>query len=146
MGRPKAVPKQVRLPGKEIAAELLSHLDEATRMRILGEIEQKDPIMAEALQSRMYGFDDLRGMESVDFQLLWKEVPRNHWLLALRGASGDFVVFLKKNLSLRAAEVLLEEVGALGPKPRPDVEEAQRKIVQRAQALHAQGKVALKKP
>ncbi len=109
-------------------------------------MQDRDPSTAAQLESRLYTFDDLQGLDEKSFRTLFEETPRNTWLLALRGAPAEFVNYLRTRLSMRAHEALMEEVGLLGPKPASAIDAARRDLIEGAKKLHTQGKLTLSKP
>lgn len=121
--------------GPGAAAEMLNGLDEKTRDRILREVAARDPKTAEAIQKRMFVFEDLIKLESAVIQQLLRDIPQGKWALALRKASDELKLMLSKNQSARAALELKDAIEAIGPRRISDVEAVQAEIIERAKAL-----------
>ena len=137
---------QVKINGFESAVQALRGLDTVSQERILKDILQKDPKMAEKLRSGLLHFDDLAYLLASDFKLIWWELPRNTWILALRNGKDGIWKMLKSHLSNRAYQELEEQVRSLGPQPLSKVEEAQREICNTILKLSGEGRMALPKP
>ena len=60
--------------------------------------------------------------------------------MALKTSPEEVKTKLFKNMSNRAATMLMEDLDALGPTKLSDVEKAQAEIVQKCKDLEAQGK------
>jgi flagellar motor switch protein FliG len=141
---PRPLP-QVKINGFESAVQTLRGLDAASQERILKNILQKDPKMAEKLRSGLLHFDDLAYLLASDFKLIWWELPRNTWILALRNAKEEVWRMLKSHLSHRAIQELEEQVKSIGPQPLRKVEEAQSEICNAILKLSGEGRMALPK-
>ena len=72
-----------------------------------------------------------------------KEVPRGQLVIALKTASEDLQDLLFRNVSKRAAEMIKDDLGALGPVKLKDVEKAQQGIADIVRRLEAQGKIVV---
>jgi flagellar motor switch protein FliG len=72
-----------------------------------------------------------------------KKVEGAQLTLALKATSEDMRQKILGNLSLRAAEMLLEDLEVMGPVKLSDVEEAQQAIVRSAKELEEQGVITL---
>lgn len=144
-GMSKDKDKGVRIDGKQIASELLGNLDPATRDRLLAEIARIDPARASELRKRMFVFEDLKGLETEGWQLLYREVGVETWALALRNASDEMKDALVSTLSQRAGTELKELLDQQGPQSLAKVQSAQEKILETAKRLEDEGRLVLKK-
>ena len=72
-----------------------------------------------------------------------KEIPREQLVMALKTASDDLQDLLFRNVSKRAAEMIKDDLGALGPVKLKDVEKAQQGIADIVRRLEAQGKIVV---
>jgi flagellar motor switch protein FliG len=124
------------------AAELLVGLDNESREKILKNVAEKDPALAQAIRDSLFLFEDLVKLEARDLQILIRET--NALLsTALRSASETTKDVFFKNMSTRAAETLREEIAASPPRRLSEVEKAQKDIVDAAHRLAEQGKIQL---
>ncbi|MCB0353927.1 MAG: hypothetical protein KDD64_10395 [Bdellovibrionales bacterium] len=91
----------------------------------------------------MFTFDDIKNIDDKGIQTVLKEVPRDQLVLALKTASKDLSDLFFNNVSKRAAEMIQEDLEALGPVKVKDVEKAQQGIVDIVRRLEAEGKIAV---
>ena len=75
----------IKINGAQMASELLAGLDPTMRNRILGEIRQKDPGLADKLKKGMISFDRVIALEAADLQKVLRACPQNLIALSLRG-------------------------------------------------------------
>jgi flagellar motor switch protein FliG len=76
-------------------------------------------------------------------QLLLKEVPNEKLTVALKTAPDEVKNKIFKNISKRAADLLKEDLEAMGPVRLSDVEGAQQEVVNVAKRLEAEGKIMI---
>jgi len=91
----------------------------------------------------MLTFEDLQRLDNRGMQTLLKEVGRDDLLLALKTASTVMQERILTNLSLRAREIMQEDLVTLGPVRLKDVERAQAAIVLTARRLAEEQKIKL---
>lgn len=129
--------------GPKSAADILNFVDRNNEERILTEIEEMYPDMAEQIRNLMFTFEDCKNIDDKGIQTVLKEVPRDQLVMALKTASEDLRELLFRNVSKRAAEMIIEDLEALGPVKVKDVEKAQQGIVDIVRRLEAEGKIAV---
>ncbi|RME57868.1 MAG: hypothetical protein D6780_07675 [Candidatus Dadabacteria bacterium] len=129
--------------GPKAAADILNFVDRANEERILTEIEEMYPDLAEQIRNLMFTFEDIKKIDDRGIQTLLKEVPRDQLVLALKTASDELKELLFRNVSQRAAQMIQEDLEALGPVKVKDVEKAQQGIVDIVRRLEAEGKIAV---
>ncbi len=125
--------------------QLITMLDGMTPSQqdaLIARLKQRDPQLARRIAERHFGFDDLARADDGGMRALIAAVDRRVALLALRGAD-DVLARFVANLSLRAGQRLVEDVAALGPQRRSDVELARRAVVRAAIALRDAGRLSL---
>lgn len=135
--------EQAALGGVQPVAEMLNVMDKNTETSIMSRLEEKDPLLAEEIRKLMFVFDDIVKIDDRGIQSLLKEVPNDKLLLALKTASEEIKNKIFKNISGRAAEMLREDLGNMGPSRLSDVEGAQQEIVNVARRLEAEGKILI---
>ncbi len=135
--------EQAALGGVQPVAEMLNVMDKNTETSIMSRLEEKDPLLAEEIRKLMFVFDDIVKIDDRGIQSLLKEVPNDKLLLALKTASEEIKNKIFKNISGRAAEMLREDLGSMGPSRLSDVEGAQQEIVNVARRLEAEGKILI---
>ncbi len=129
--------------GLGIAAELLNLLSKETTNKILSSIEGEDPYLAEKLKEKMFTFEDIRKLDNRAIVEVLKSVDKNLLIIALKGAPDDIKEKFLSNMSKRAAEIIKEDMEALGPVKVSEVEKAQKEIVAIIRKLADEGKIDL---
>ncbi len=129
--------------GPKAAADILNFVDRNNEERIITEIEEMYPDMAEQIRNLMFTFEDCKNIDDKGIQTVLKEVPRDQLVLSLKTASEDLTDLLFRNVSKRAAEMIEEDLETLGPVKLKDVEKAQQGIVDIVRRLEAEGKIQI---
>ncbi len=135
--------EQAALGGVQPVAEMLNVMDKNTEKAIMSRIEEKDPILAEEIRKLMFVFEDIVKIDDKGIQTLLKEVPNDKLLLALKTANDEIKNKVFKNISQRAASLLKDDLGSMGPSRLSDVESAQVEIVNVARRLETEGKIII---
>ena len=125
-------------------AEIFNNIDRTTEQNIMSNIEKEDPALTENIRMLMFTFEDLTAVNSRDMQSLLKEIPKDELILALKTASDELKELILKNMSERAAKMIIEDLESLGAVKLYDVEKAQQFIVKLARRLEEEGKIVLK--
>lgn len=132
-----------QLGGVEPIADMLNLMDKTTEKNIMSRVEEKDPELAEEIRKLMFVFEDLVTVDDKGIQSLLKEVDQQKLVIALKTAPDEVKAKLFKNMSNRAATMLMEDLNTLGPTKLSDVEKAQAEIVQKCKELESQGKAII---
>ncbi len=132
-----------QLGGVQPIAEMLNMMDKNSEKNVMSRVEEKDPELAEEIRKLMFVFEDLVFIDDKGIQNLLKEVDQQKLVIALKTAPEDVRAKLFGNMSNRAANMLQEDLDALGPTKLSDVEAAQIEIVNKAKELEAQGKAII---
>lgn len=127
--------------GPKSAADILNFVERNNEERILTEIEEMYPDIAEQIRNLMFTFEDVKKIDDKGIQTVLKEVPRDQLVMALKTASPELKDLLFRNVSQRAAEMIKEDLDAMGPVKLKDVEKAQQGIVDIVRRLEAEGKI-----
>lgn len=131
------------IKGKDVAATILKRVSQDESSSILDGLAEADGTMADSLRQALFTFEDLRRLETRAMQQVLKEVPTDQLLLALKTASDELRQKVFSSLSQRAADMLREDLGLLGPTRLADVETAQRTIVEAALSLERDGRISI---
>lgn len=129
--------------GPKSAAEILNFVDRNNEQRILTEIEEIYPEVADQIRNLMFTFEDIRKLDDRSVQAALKEIPREQLVLALKTASDELRDLLFRNISQRAAEMMREDLSNLGPVKLKDVEKAQQTIIEIIRRLESEGKIVV---
>ena len=125
-------------------AEIFNNIDRSTEESIMSDIEKIDATLTEDIRMLMFTFEDLTVVSNRDMQSLLKEIPKDELILALKTASDELKNLILKNMSERAAQMIIEDLESLGAVKLHDVEKAQQYIVKLARRLEEEGKIVLK--
>jgi flagellar motor switch protein FliG len=129
--------------GPKSAADILNFIDRTSEERIIAEIEETFPDLAETIRNLMFTFEDVKKIDDRGIQTVLKDVPREQLVLALKTAGAELRESVFRNVSQRAAEMIKEDLEALGPTKLKDVEKAQQGIVDIVRRLEEEGKVVI---
>lgn len=130
--------------GVRAVAEILNHLDSVANGEILQDIENRDVNLVETIRHFMFVFEDLLLLDANSMKEVVAKVDRKILTVALKGTSDKLKEHFFKCMSQRGAEMLKEDIEAMGPVRIKDVESAQQKIIALVRQLEAQGVVSLK--
>jgi flagellar motor switch protein FliG len=129
--------------GPKFAASLLTQMDRGLEESLLAELRQTDSELAERIETLMFTFDDLAGVEDRGLQALLREVSGPTLATALRGADQRMRDKVFANMSKRAAEILNDDMEAKGPVRLSEVDAAQKEILTIARRLQGEGTLSL---
>ena len=115
--------------GIDAVVELLRKVDLQTEKTILEGLEKTDPETAAEIKKRMFVFENFTLLDDRAIQRVLREVDSKDLGLALKGASSEVHERIVGNMSSRAAAMLEDDIGALGPVRMRNVEEAQGRVV-----------------
>ncbi len=135
-----------RFDGKGAAVELLRRTPAAQQSEAVEEIEKDDPELAAELRTKLFTFQDLTNLSDRDVQTFLREVDTSRLSVALKGATTTVKDKILKNMSSRAAQMLSDDIGAMGPVKLADVELAQGELVKIAFTLAEQGRITVVGP
>jgi flagellar motor switch protein FliG len=129
----------------EVMAEIFNNFDRQTETRFLTALETENRDAAERIKALMFTFDDLIKLDSASTQTLMRNMDKDKLAIALKGANENVREFFFKNMSSRAAKMLVDDMQAMGPVRLRDVDEAQSLLVNIAKDLAAKGEILISK-
>jgi flagellar motor switch protein FliG len=130
--------------GVRAVAEMLNRLDSASSREILDHIDRGDTNLAETIRHLMFVFEDLLLIDPMGLKEVLGKVDRKILTVALKGTSEQLRNQMLSCMSQRGAEMLREDMDALGPVKIKEVEAAQQQIIAVVRQLEAEGVVSLK--
>jgi flagellar motor switch protein FliG len=130
--------------GVRAVAEMFNRLDSATSQEILEEIEKENPQLVETIRHLMLVFEDLLLIDTTGLKEVLARVDRKLLTVALKGTSDRLKEKFLECMSQRGAEMLREDMEALGPVKIKEVEAAQQQIIAIVRQLEAEGVISLK--
>jgi len=135
--------KSSSVGGVKVAAGILNLMDSATEQKLTEMIKGVDEEIGQRIQDLMFVFDNLAEVDDRGIQALMRDISTEVLSLALRGADPKVKDKILKNMSQRAAAMLVEDMEAKGPVKLADVEAAQKDILATARRLADAGTIAL---
>jgi flagellar motor switch protein FliG len=135
--------KSSSVGGIKVAANILNLMDSSMESAIIDKINELDTDLSQRIQDLMFVFDDLGEVEDRGIQALMREVSGDLLCVALKGADSRVKDKVLKNMSKRAADMLVEDMAAKGPVRLADVEAAQKEILLIARRLSEAGELQL---
>jgi flagellar motor switch protein FliG len=130
--------------GRRAVAEILASFEGAVTEEILASIEQTNPELVDEVRRLMVVFEDLTVIEQAGIKALLAAVDRKVLTLALKGTSEQLRGLFAGCMSQRGAEMLREDMEALGPVRLKDVEAAQHQVIAQARKLQTEGVLSMK--
>jgi flagellar motor switch protein FliG len=129
--------------GVGAVAEMLNVADRATERQLMEQLSLEDAELVEEIRRLMFVFEDMAKFTDKDLQIVMKNVETSQWATALKGCSNELRDKVFKNMSTRAADMLKEEIGYLGPVKLSAVEAKQQEIVDIVRRLEDSGELEL---
>ena len=130
--------------GIHAVAEMFNRLDQNDGKAILEKMGGSDPKLCETIRHLMFVFEDLVNIEQAEIRVLLERVDRKVLSIALKGTSDALKNHFLDVMSKRGAEMMREDMDALGPIKMRDVENAQQEVISEARKLEAEGLVNLR--
>ncbi len=135
--------QQREVKGAEQAAALLNNMERRVGVELLSRLEAVDVGLAGQIRQSMFTFEDLQSVDDRGMQAILKEISSDGLLLALKTASDTLKGKFFRNMSSRAAEMMRDDLSAMGPARLADVERAQQEIAQIALRLQEEGTIVI---
>ena len=132
-----------RRDSHEVMAEIFNNLDRSVETRFMEELERITPESAEKIRSLMFTFEDLAKLDPAAIQTIIRAVDKDKLPLALKGATESLRDLFFSNMSERAAKIMKEDMGAMGPVRLKEVEESQQYVVNVTKDLEARGEIVI---
>ena len=132
-----------KMGGLKAAADIMNYLDTNVEGQLMDAIREHDEEMAQQIQDLMFVFENLLDVDDRAIQTILREVQQDALMKALKGADADLKEKILKNMSKRAAELLNDDLEAMGPVRVSEVEAAQKDILSVARRLADAGEIML---
>ncbi len=129
--------------GVRSVADLMNLMDKDVSKGLLGKIEERNPALGAKIRRKMFSFEDLVRLETMDLQRIAREIEMSDLVVAMKSANATLQSAIFSSVSKRAAETLKEEIGMLGPVRLKDVEAAQDRIIQVVRRLEEDGEITI---
>ena len=130
--------------GVRAVADILNRLDPDSCAQLLDSLDNVDPGVSDNVRRLMFVFEDLINLDANAMRELLARVDRKVLTTALKGTSDQLRKHIFDCQTQRSAEMLREDLEALGPVKIRDVDEAQQKVIAFARQLEKDGVLSLK--
>jgi len=130
--------------GVRAVSEIFNRLDSNSSKEILEAIENEDPNLTETIRHLMFVFEDLLVMDQGAIKEVLARVDRKLLTIALKGTSESLKNHFLGCMSQRGAEMMREDMDAMGPIKIKEVESAQQQIISVVRQLENEGAISLK--
>lgn len=130
-----------------VVHDILLSLDESSRRNIEARLltERKDTLR-QIVKSSFWYFSDIIYLDDRAIQKCLREIDNATLAKALKGGEYTVINKITRNMSKRAATMLLEDMEFMGPVLKKDVYEAQEKIVDIIRRLEEKGEIVVAIP
>ncbi len=118
-----------KMGGLKAAANIMNYLDTNIEGQLMDSIRESDEEMSQQIQDLMFVFENLIDVDDRGIQTMLREVPGDLLQRALKGSDDQMREKVFKNMSKRAAEMLADDLEAMGPIRVSEVEAAQKEIL-----------------
>ena len=148
-----AIGQKLKIPGESsrhsyggvsTVAEILSRMDSEAGREIVDCIEERDANLGETIRHLMFVFEDLLLLDPQALKDVLGMVGRKLLTVALKGTSEQLKNCVLSCMSQRGAEMLRQDMEALGPMKVKEVAAAQQQILAIVRQLEAEGVISLK--
>jgi len=129
--------------GLKTAADILNFVDTTVEASIMEKIKESEPDLGQSIEDLMFVFDNLIDIDDRSVQTLMREIQTDQLQLALKGADESLKEKFLNNMSQRAADMMRDDLEAMGPVRLSDVESAQKAILATARSLSEKGEIML---
>jgi len=130
--------------GVRAVAEILNRIDSISSRGIIETIELQDSAVAQTIRHLMFVFEDLLLIDQLGIKEVLAKVDRKLLTVALKGTSEQLRNHILGCMSQRGADMLREDMEALGPVKIKEVEASQQQIISVVRQLEADGVLSLK--
>ncbi len=128
--------------GTNIVAQILNGADVNVEKNVLEAIEGRDPDVAQEIKEQMFLFEDIAQFDDKTVQIVINELDKQDMVMGLKGVDEELSSKFLSNMSSRAADMLREDMEALGPVPLKDVKDAQNRIIKKIKDLEEAGQIS----
>ena len=106
-------------------------------------MRENDEEMSQQIQDLMFVFENLVDVDDRGMQAILRDVEQDALMKAIKGADDALKEKFLSNMSKRAAEMLADDLEAMGPVRISEVEVAQKEILAVARRLSDAGEIML---
>jgi flagellar motor switch protein FliG len=141
----KSIGQIVRQPcgGVTSLAGIINEIDGDEANELLASIGESDPNLKENVQRSMFVFEDIMKIDQQGMRVLLAKADRKILLVALKGTTTELRDHFGKSMSQRGAEIMKEDMEALGAVRIKDVQAAQQQVIELIRQLEGDNQLSL---
>ena len=129
--------------GVKAVAEIFNRLEANACTELMTAVESKNQSLFESIRGFMFVFADLENLDTAALTLLVSRAPRNDLMLALKGGREATRQKILATQSQRAANMMRDDLEAMGAVRRRDVDAAQQAMIALAREMEKEGIISL---
>lgn len=129
--------------GVKVSAGIINNFDSTLSGELLDQIKEVDEELGVQIQDLMFVFENLIDVDDRGVQAILRDVQTDDLMKALKGADEALKDKFLNNMSKRAAEMLVDDLEAMGPIRVSEVEVSQKEILAVATRLADSGEIML---
>jgi len=132
-----------KMGGLKAAADIMNFLESGVEGVLMDSIREHDEEMSQQISDLMFVFENLADVDDRGIQAILRDVQQDALMKAIKGADEALKEKILSNMSKRAAEMLADDLEAMGPVRISEVEAAQKEILSIARRLSDAGEIML---
>ncbi|GAA4874459.1 flagellar motor switch protein FliG [Ferrimonas pelagia] len=132
-----------KMGGLKAAASIMNYMDTGSESMLMEQIRDSDEELGQQIQDLMFVFENLADIDDRGIQTILREVQQDILIRALKGADEMLRGKILGNMSKRQAEIVKDDLAAMGPIRISEVESAQKEILAIARRLADAGDIML---
>ena len=133
----------LRMGGVREVAEIINNAGKAAEKRIMPAINKRDKVLFKQLENELFKFEHLFVLDAQAMGALLREVDSEVLIDALKGIEESQRDVFFRAMSSRAADGLKDEIDGRGRLKFAEVDAAQKKIIEVAKRLMADGTIMI---
>lgn len=135
--------KRSKMGGVKTTAEILNLMNSSAEELVIETVRAYSEDLAQKILDEMFLFENLLEVDDRSIRMLLKEIDANSLAVALKSSPPALLEKFTRNMSQRAAQLLLEDMDARGPVRVSQVENEQKTILQVVRRLSDSGDIIL---
>ena len=135
--------KRSKMGGIRTAAEIINLMKTQQEETVMEAVREYDGELAQKIIDEMFLFENLVSVDDRSIQRLLQEIDNESLLVALKGADQALRERFLSNMSLRAAEILRDDLATRGPVRMSLVENEQKAILLIVRRLAESGEIVI---
>ena len=125
------------------ALKLHCSVDSKVYAETVEKLMATNPLLGIILNKNSFLFEDLVYLDDRAIQKVLRDVDCQHLAMAMKNTTQDVIDKVTRNMSRRAASMILEDMEFMGPVRISDVEDAQEQIIRIIKKLIEKGEVIM---